>query len=96
MGCGVTCFPGGASGKESTCHAVGARTMGLISGLERFPWSKKWHSTPVFLPRKFHGQGTWWVAKSQIQFSPHRAKDDMEQVIFTELVILTLRPQILS
>jgi len=27
-----------------------------IPGLERFPWSRKWQSTPLFLPGKFHGQ----------------------------------------
>ena len=56
MDYGVTCFPGGTSGKESTCHAVVARNMGLTSGLGRFPWSRKWPSIPVFLPGKFHGQ----------------------------------------
>ena len=30
--------------------------MGLISGSGGFPWSRKWQSTPVFLPGKFHGQ----------------------------------------
>ena len=37
--------------------------MGLIPGLERFPWSRKWQHTAVFLPEKFHGQrslvGPW-------------------------------------
>ena len=56
MDYGVTCFPGGTSGKESTCHAVVARNTGLTSGLGRFPWSRKWPSIPVFLPGKFHGQ----------------------------------------
>ena len=30
--------------------------MGLISGLGRCPWRKKWKPAPVFLPRKSHGQ----------------------------------------
>ena len=85
-----------ALGKESTWHAVGARSMGLISGLGRFPWTKKWHSTPYSYLENSMDRGAWRVAKSRIQFSSHRAKDDMEQVILTELVILTPRPQILS
>ena len=32
------------------------RNMGLIPGLGRFPWRKKWQLTSVFLPEKFHGQ----------------------------------------
>ena len=27
-----------------------------IPGSGRFPWSRKWQSTPAFLPGKFHGQ----------------------------------------
>ena len=30
--------------------------VGLIPGLERFPWRKKWQHTPVFLPVEPHGQ----------------------------------------
>ena len=29
--------------------------MGSIPELGRFPWSRKWQPTPVFLPGKFHG-----------------------------------------
>ena len=32
------------------------RYLGSISGLERFPWRRKWQPTPVFLPGKSHGQ----------------------------------------
>ena len=45
-------FPGGSAGKESTCNAGG---MGSIPGQED-PWRRKWQSTPVFLPGKFHRQ----------------------------------------
>ena len=30
--------------------------VGLIPGLERFPWRKKWQHTPVLLPGESHGQ----------------------------------------
>ena len=30
--------------------------MGLIPGLGKIPWRRKWQPTPVFLPGKSHGQ----------------------------------------
>jgi len=33
-----------------------AGDVGLIPELGIFPWRRKWQPTPVFLPRKFHGQ----------------------------------------
>ena len=69
MGYGVTHLTGGASGKESTCYAVVVRNMGLTSGLGRFPWSRKWHSIPVFFPGKFHGQ------RSLVGYSPWGRKE---------------------
>ena len=32
--------------------------MGLIPGLRRPPWRRKWQPTPVFLPGESHGQGS--------------------------------------
>ena len=46
-------FHDGSDSKESTCN-VG--DLGSITGLGRFPWRKKWQTTPVFLPGEFHGQ----------------------------------------
>ena len=43
-------FPGGASGKETACNAEDIRDVGLIPGSRRFPWSRAWQPTPVFLP----------------------------------------------
>ena len=42
--------------------------------MRKIPWRKKWLSTPVFWPGKFHGQRTWQatvrgVAKSKTRFS---------------------------
>ena len=64
-------FPGGAVVKNSPANTGDPRDVGSIPGLGRFPWSRKWQSTPVFLPGKFHGERGWWatvhgVAKSQI------------------------------
>ena len=49
-------FPGDAVGKNPPANAGVARNAGLIPGLGRFPWNRKWQAPPVFLPGKFHGQ----------------------------------------
>ena len=48
-----------------------ARDKGSIPRLGRFPWGKKWQPTPVFLPRKSHGQ------RSLADYSPwgHKQSD---------------------
>ena len=38
--------------------------------VRKMPWSRKWHPTPVFLLRKFHGQG------SLVDYSPWAAESD--------------------
>ena len=42
-----------SSSKESACNA---EDPGLIPGLERSPCMRKWQPTPIFLPRRSHGQ----------------------------------------
>ena len=49
-------FPGGASGKEPTCHCRRHRDSGSIPGLGRSPGGRAWQPTPVFLPGEFQGQ----------------------------------------
>ena len=46
-------FPDSSAGKESACNAG---DLGLIPGLGRFPWRRKWQPIPVFLPGESHGQ----------------------------------------
>ena len=46
-------FPGGSVIKNPPANAGG---MGLIPGLGRFPWWRKWQPTLVFLPGKSHGE----------------------------------------
>ena len=58
-------------GKESACSAG---DLGLIPGSGKIPWRRKWHTTPVFLPRKSHGQRILmgyspWDRKSQTWLS---------------------------
>ena len=48
-------LPWWLSGKESTCRAG---DMGLIPGVGKIPWRRKWQPTPVFLPVKSHRQGS--------------------------------------
>ena len=51
----VWCFPGGASGKKSTCQCPRQETW-VWSWVRKILWRKKWHPTPVFLPGKCHRQ----------------------------------------
>ena len=54
-------LPSWLNGKESACSTGEAD---LISGSGRFPWSRKWQPTPIFLPGKSHGQ------RSLVGYSP--------------------------
>ena len=44
------------SGKESTCQCGRSKKEGLIPGMGKIPWSRKWQPSPVFLLGEFHGQ----------------------------------------
>ena len=46
-------FPGGSECKEDACNAG---DLGLLPGIGKIPWSKKWQLIPGFLPREFHRQ----------------------------------------
>ena len=54
-------FPGGSVVKNPP---VNTRDMGSIPGAGRFPWTRKWQPTSVFLPGESHGQ------KSLTGYSP--------------------------
>jgi len=56
MGMLNTGLPWWLSSKESACNAGVVRDAGSIPGSGRFPWRRKWHPTPVFLPGNPHGQ----------------------------------------
>ena len=57
-------FPGGASGKECTCQCRRGKRCGFHPWVGKFPWRRKWRSSPVFLPGESHGQ------RSQVGYSP--------------------------
>jgi len=48
-------FPGGASGKESTCQCKRHERQGFDPSVGKIPWRRAQQPTPVFLPGKFHG-----------------------------------------
>ena len=58
-------FPGGSEVKASACNAgdLGDPWVG------KFPWRRKWHPTPVFLPGESHGQ------RSLVGYSPRGRKE---------------------
>ena len=65
------------SGKEYTCQF---RRHGYDSWIRKIPWRRKWQSTPVFLPGKFHGQG------SLEGYSPQSCKEsDMTEELTSQL-----------
>ena len=54
--------------------AEDARDTGLIPGVGRIPWRRKWPPSPVFLPENPVDRGAWWadvhgVAKSRTGLS---------------------------
>ena len=52
--------------KKWPANAGDTREAGLIPGLGRFPWRRKWQPAPVFLPGEDHGQ------RSLVGYSPQR------------------------
>ena len=49
------------SGKESAYQCRRCWRCGFNSWVGKISWRRKWQSTPLFLPEKSHGQGSWWV-----------------------------------
>ena len=71
----LTCFPGGTSGKESTCQCRRHKRRRFNPCVREIPWSRIGQPTPVFLPGKFHGQ---W---SLVGYRPwgHKQSDTTER-----------------
>ena len=49
-------FPGGASGKNSSCQCRRCRRVRFSPRVGKIPRRRAWHPTPVLLPVKPHGQ----------------------------------------
>ena len=50
-------FPGGASGKESSCQCRRHKRHGFNPCVGKISWSRRGQPTPILLPGKFHGKG---------------------------------------
>ena len=83
-----TGFLGGTCGKEPTFQCRRPKRQGFNPWVRKIPWSRKWQSTPVFLPGKFHGQ------RSLAGYSPwgHKESDTTEHTHIT----IILKPIISS
>ena len=55
-GKGMKVFKRWLKGKESTCQCRRCRRSGFNPWVQKIPLSREWQLTPVFWPRKFHGQ----------------------------------------
>ena len=62
-------FPNGAVSKESSCQCRRCKRCRFYAWMGKIPWSRKWHSTPEFLPGKFHRQ------RSLVDYSPWGRKE---------------------
>ena len=49
-------FPRWLRGKESTCQWRRCRRHKFDPWVGKMPWKRKWQTTPIFLPGKFHEQ----------------------------------------
>ena len=66
--------PGGATGKESTCHCKRCKRHRFDPWVGKIPWRRTWQPTPLFLPGESHGQ------RSLVGYSlwGHRESDTTE------------------
>ena len=62
-------FPGGTSGKESTCPCRRHEKPGFDPLVGKIPWRRKWQPTPVFLPWESYGQ------RNLVGYSPWGRKE---------------------
>ena len=63
-------FPGGASGKESTCQGRRPKRREFSPWVGKIPWRRAWQPTPVFFLENPMDRGAWratvhGVAKSR-------------------------------
>jgi len=62
--------------KNLPANAGDTRDSRFYPWVRKIPWRRKWHSTPVFLPGKSHGQ------RSLVGYSPqgHKESDMTERL----------------
>ena len=72
-------FPGGAVVKNPPVNS-GDQEMRFYPWVRKIPWRRAWQPTPVFLPRKPHGQ------RSLVGYSPWGCKElDMTEWLSTQI-----------
>ena len=62
-------FPGGASGKESTCQCRRQKRYEFDPWFRKIPWRRAWQSTPVHFTGESHGQ------RSLVGYSPQGSEE---------------------
>ena len=78
-------LPRWLSGKESTCQS---RRHGFDPWVEKIPWRRKWHPTPVFLPGKSHRQ------RNLVRYSPWGCKElDTTKQLSNSIPVLHLQKE---
>ena len=84
-------LPRWCSGKESTCQCRRCKRCGFDPWIKKTAWSRKWQSTPVFLPGKSHGQ------RSLAGYSPwdHKESDMTEYLNRIILASICWAPTVL-
>jgi len=65
-------FPGGASGKETTCQCRRHKRLEFNLWVGKSPWRRAWQTTPVFLSEESHGQ------RNVVGYSPCKGLDMIE------------------
>ena len=78
-------LPRWLSGKESACQS---RRHGFDPWVEKIPWRRKWHPTPVFLPGKSHRQ------RNLVRYSPWGCKElDTTKQLSNSIPVLHLQKE---
>ena len=67
LGCGS--FPGGSSGKESTCQYRRHNRLRLDPRVRKIPWRRAWQPIPVLSPGESNGP------RSMAGYSPWGCKE---------------------
>ena len=73
-------FPGGTSGKESTCQRGRCWRCWFNPWVRKIPWRRTWQSTSVFLPGESRGQ------RSLAGYSPWGRKESHMTEVIHDLV----------
>ena len=76
-------FPCNSVEENPPANVGNTGDVGSIPGLGRFPWRRKWESTPVFLPGESHEQRS--LAGYSLWY--HKESDMTE---YTQTVILVI------